>query len=41
MWVIAALFLLYLLRRQQRLKAEIAQLRHDLDAAAKDGKGAK
>jgi CcmD family protein len=38
MWVIAALFLLYLLRRQQRLKAEIDQLRRDLDAAAKDGK---
>ena len=41
MWVIAALFLLYLLQRQQRLKAEIAQLRHDLDAAAKDGKEAR
>jgi hypothetical protein len=41
MWVIAALFLLYLLRRQQRLKAEIGQLRHDLDAAAKDGKDGK
>jgi pyruvate/2-oxoglutarate dehydrogenase complex dihydrolipoamide acyltransferase (E2) component len=41
MWVIAALFLLYLLQRQQRLKAEIAQLRHDLDAAAKDGKDAR
>lgn len=40
MWVIAALFLLYLLRNQQRLKAEIAQLRRDLDAAAKDGKDA-
>lgn len=38
MWVIAAAFLLYLLRRQQRLKGEIAQLRRDLDAAAKDGK---
>jgi hypothetical protein len=41
MWVIAGLFLLYLLQRQQRLKAEIAQLRRDLDAAAKDGKGDK
>ena len=41
MWIIAALFLFYLLQRQQRLKAEIAQLRHDLDAAAKDGKDAK
>ena len=38
MWVIAAGFLLYLFRRQQRLKAEIASLRRDLDAAAKDGK---
>ncbi len=41
MWVIAALFLLYLLRRQQGLRAEIAQLRRDLDAAAKDGKDGK
>lgn len=41
MWVIAALFLLYLLRHQQRLKLEIAQLRRDLDAAAKDGKDGK
>ena len=41
MWVIAALFLLYLLRRQQRLRAEIEQLRRDLDAAAKDGKDGK
>jgi hypothetical protein len=40
MWVIAALFLLYLLRHQQRLRLEIAQLRRDLDAAAKDGKDA-
>lgn len=38
MWVIAALFLLYLFMRQQRLKAEIVQLRRELDAAAKDGK---
>lgn len=41
MWVIAALFLLYLFRRQQHLKAEIAQLHRDLDAAAKDGKDEK
>ena len=41
MWVISALFLLYLLRRQQRLKAEIEQLRRDLDAAAKDAKDGK
>lgn len=40
-WVIAALFLLYLHRRQQRLKDEIAQLRRDLDAAAGEGKGGK
>jgi CcmD family protein len=39
MWVIAAGFLLYLLRRQQHLKAELAQLRRDLEAAAGDGKG--
>jgi CcmD family protein len=38
LWVIAAVFLFYLLRRQQRLKAEIEQLRRELDAAAKDGK---
>ena len=41
MWVIAALFLLYLLRRQQRLRAEIEQLRRDLDAAAKETKDGK
>jgi hypothetical protein len=41
MWVISALFLLYLLRRQQRLRAEIDQLRRELDAAAKDGKDGK
>jgi CcmD family protein len=41
MWVIAALFLLYLFRRQQRLRAEIDQLRRELDAAAKDGKDGK
>jgi len=38
MWIIAALFVAFLWLRQQRLKAEIALLRRDLDAAAKDGK---
>lgn len=41
MWVIAAAFLLYLLQRQQRLKAEIDQLRNDLKDAAKDVKADK
>ncbi len=36
MWVIAALFLVFMWRRQQALKAEIGQLRKDLDAAAKE-----
>ncbi|MGE0870261.1 MAG: hypothetical protein AB7P03_16975 [Kofleriaceae bacterium] len=35
MWIIAAGFVIYLWRRQQALKTEIAQLRRDLDAAAK------
>jgi hypothetical protein len=35
MWIIAALFVLYLWRRQQALRVEIAQLRKDLDAAGK------
>lgn len=34
MWIIAALFLLYLWRRQGALKAEILTLRRDLEAAA-------
>jgi len=38
MWVIAAAFLMFLWRRQQALKGEIAQLKSDLDAAVKDGK---
>lgn len=38
MWVISALFVLFLWRRQQLLKSEIAMLRRDLDAATKDGK---
>ncbi len=35
MWIIAALFVVFLWRRQQTLKLEIAQLRSDLDAAGK------
>ncbi|HEY3801533.1 MAG TPA: hypothetical protein VGL61_02965 [Kofleriaceae bacterium] len=35
MWAVAALFLIYLLFRQQALKSEIAALRRDLEAAAK------
>jgi hypothetical protein len=35
MWIIAALFVIYLLFRQQSLKTEIATLRKDLEAAAK------
>jgi len=38
MWVIAAAFLLFVWRRQQGLRTEIAQLRADLAAAAKDTK---
>ncbi|HVK85859.1 MAG TPA: hypothetical protein VM513_17185 [Kofleriaceae bacterium] len=34
-WVLAALFVVFLWRRQQGLKAEIAQLKRDLDAASK------
>ena len=37
MWVIAALFVVFLWRRQQHLKAELAQLRKEIDAAAKEG----
>jgi preprotein translocase subunit YajC len=37
MWVVAALFVLFLWRRQQALTAEIASLRRDLDAAATAG----
>lgn len=36
MWILAALFVVFLWRRQQALKTEIAQLRKDLDAAAKE-----
>ncbi|MEO7092463.1 MAG: hypothetical protein ABI175_04375, partial [Polyangiales bacterium] len=35
MWVIAAMFLIFLWRRQQVLKGEIANLKRDLEAAAK------
>jgi hypothetical protein len=35
MWAVAALFVIYLMFRQQALKREIATLRKDLEAAAK------
>lgn len=38
MWLVAVAFVIFLWRRQQALRLEIAQLRRDLDAAAKDGK---
>ncbi len=38
MWIIAAAFVLFLWRRQQLLRMEIAQLKADLDAATKDSK---
>jgi hypothetical protein len=38
MWIIAAAFVMFLWRRQQALKGEIAQLKADLDVAIKDGK---
>jgi hypothetical protein len=38
MWICAALFLVYMWRRQQALKGELAMLRRDLDAAAKESK---
>lgn len=38
MWIVAVLFVLFLWRRQQLLRTEIAQLKADLDAATKDGK---
>lgn len=36
MWIVAAAFVIFLWRRQQMLKAEIANLRRDLEAAADD-----
>ena len=36
MWLVAAGLVLFLWRRQQALKTELAQLRRDLDAATKD-----
>jgi hypothetical protein len=36
MWIVAALFVIFLWRRQQALKGEIASLRRDLDAAEGD-----
>jgi hypothetical protein len=38
MWIFAALFLVHMWRRQQALKTELAQLRRELDAAAKETK---
>lgn len=38
MWILAALFLVYMWRRQQGLKSELVALRRELDAAAKDSK---
>jgi hypothetical protein len=38
MWLMAAGFVLFLWRKHQALKIEIAQLRRDLDAATKDTK---
>ena len=40
MWIVAAAFVIFLWRRQQALKLEIAQLRRDLEAAAGDAKPA-
>jgi hypothetical protein len=34
MWILAAAFVVFLWRRQQQLRAEIAQLRKDLEAKA-------
>jgi hypothetical protein len=34
MWIVAALFVMFLWRRQQALRAEISNLRRDLEAAA-------
>jgi len=41
MWIVAAAFVIFLWRRQEVLKGEIASLRRDLEAAADDPKLAK
>lgn len=41
MWIVAAAFVIFLSRRQQALKAEIASLRRDLEAAADEAVPAK
>jgi len=41
MWIVAAAFVLFLWRRQQAIKTEIANLRRDLDAAADSAKPAE
>jgi hypothetical protein len=41
MWIVAAAFVIFLWRRQQALKLEIAHLRRDLEAAAGDAKPAE
>ena len=38
MWALAVLFVVFLWRRQQVLKAELVQLKKDLEAATKDAK---
>lgn len=38
MWILAALFLVYMWLRQQSLKTELAALRRELEAAAKESK---
>jgi hypothetical protein len=37
MWVVAALFLIFLWRRQVALRRELSRLQKDLDAAVKEG----
>jgi hypothetical protein len=38
MWIVAALFVIFLWRRQQGLRTEIANLRRDLEAAAEEAR---
>jgi C4-dicarboxylate-specific signal transduction histidine kinase len=38
MWIVAALFVVFLWRRQQALRTEIANLRRDLEAAADEAR---